>query len=432
MLAYSSSMASDTRLLGFELQVTRAHAISLSEAGILTDAEAAEVTRACDTIEARPPAPGPGDEDVHGYVERLLSEHLGEAGRKIHAGRSRNELIAADMRLFCIDRAEALQASIQHLIAVLLDHARQNLHTVLPGYTHMQRAQPVSLGFHLLAHCFALMRDAERFRLAAKAADISPLGAGALAGTTLPLDPQVTAARAGFSRPFDNAMDIVSDRDFAADLLYACALAAVHISRLGEEIVLWTSSEFGFAGIHDSWSTGSSLMPQKRNPDIAEIGRGHAGRAIGDITALLALLKGLPLAYDRDLQELNPIVIDGTHRTLRTIDAISGLVGALTFDEARMKEAAKGGYTWATDLAERLVMRGIPFRDAHEAVGGVVSRLEQGEEVSVVLGDEPFKPDDAELMQDPAFAQRSAPGGPAPERVADQIASIEAWLGGAT
>jgi argininosuccinate lyase len=420
------------------LAATAAHARALEKSGIIETGVAFAIADACDAIlasvHAGELAPDPDDEDVHSFVERVLTERLGDDGRRIHAGRSRNDLVATGLRLWCRDAAAELAVGVSDLVGVLADVAETHAETVMPGYTHLQRAQPVSLGFHLAAHGFALLRDGTRVVAASAAADVSSLGAGALAGTTLPIDPSLAGSELGFGATFENAMDAVSDRDFAVDLAYAAALCCVHLSRLAEEVVQWTSSEFSFARLDDRWSTGSSMMPQKRNPDVAELVRGRAAPAIGELTALLALLKGLPLAYDRDLQEDKALVFRIVERTKGCLEAMTHLVPSLTFDATRLAEAAAGGNTWATDLAEALVVRGIPFRDAHEKVGKLVAALEgNGRSLEDMTADElvaidpDFAPEDVDLA-DPvrAMNSRSNPGGTAPGRVHEQIASLRA------
>ena len=374
------------------------------------------------------------DEDVHSLVERVLTEKLGDLGRRIHAGRSRNDLVATDLRLWCRDAASAMVDALSELVTFSCDFADGQLDTVMPGYTHLQRAQPISVAFHVLAHASALVRDVRRFRAAYEAADVSALGAGALAGTTLDLDPSVAAEELGFSSVFLNAMDAVSDRDFATDLLYACAATATHLSRVAEEMVLWTSSEFGFGHIADDWSTGSSMMPQKRNPDVAELVRGRAPGVVADLAGLLGVLKGLPLAYDRDLQEDKTFVFRSFDTTIGCVRAMRGLLGAIRFDKEAMAAAAGGGGAWATDLAERLVSRGVPFRTAHEAVGKAVATLE-ADRASVADADlaafhEQLNATDGPEVADPSalLARRASPGGTAPQRVRGQIASLRQSL----
>jgi argininosuccinate lyase len=436
LLALTASMETDVRLLPQDVASTRAHARVLAAAGLLEPNEVEDVDRVCDELvkewEAGTLAAGPADEDVHSLVERVLTERLGETGRRIHAGRSRNDLVANDLRLWCRDAASDAIDDLRALISLIADFGDAQADTVMPGYTHLQRAQPVSAGFHLLAHGYSLLRDARRFAAAYDSADESALGAGALAGNTLGIDPEIAARELGLSRTFANAMDAVSDRDFAADLLYASAMCGVHLSRLAEEIVLWTSPEFGFARLSDDWSTGSSMMPQKRNPDMAELIRGRAAGGIAALAGLLALLKGLPLAYDRDLQEDKAFVFDAVDRIRAGIRGMTGLLGAIRFDKERMAAAAAGGAAWATDLAEALVARGVPFRDAHEATGRLVAALESGGRSLAELGPEELKGfharfDAADLAAaDPrvGLAARTGPGGTSPERVAEQAARL--------
>lgn len=438
MMALTTSIDVDLVLLPFDLAATKAHARALEKAGLIDPDEVFAVGDACDSIEAEwragDIAPGPDDEDVHSMVERLLTERLGETGRRIHAGRSRNDLVASDLRAWCMAATDPLMGRLADLLDVIAGLAEEHNASVMPGYTHLQRAQPVSLGFHLAAHGFALGRDGARFQAARASADVSSLGAGALAGTTLPIDPSVTAGELGFSAQFDNAMDAVSDRDFAVDLAYACAMCMVHLSRLAEEIVLWTGSEFAFARLDDAWSTGSSMMPQKRNPDMAELIRGRAAPTIGELTSFLSLLKGLPLAYDRDLQEDKALVFASVARTIGCLEGMAGLLDTLTFDKQRMEQATRSSAAWATDLAEALVARGVPFRDAHGIVGQLVGSLERDGlafadlTVETLIAYDPrFESADLALA-DPAksLARRDGPGGTAPTRVREQATKLRA------
>ena len=436
MMRFSSSIDVDIALLPYDLAATTAHARALEKAGLLDADSAFAIADACTAIlvsvRAGELVPADDEEDVHSFVERVLIERLGDVGRRIHAGRSRNDLVATGLRLWCRAAATELSTGVARLVGVIAELVDRHAATVMPGYTHLQRAQPVSLGFHLAAHGFAFLRDRTRIDAARAAADVSSLGAGALAGTTLPIDPSVASNELGFARTFENAMDAVSDRDFAIDLAYAAAMCCVHLSRLGEEVVLWTSSEFSFARLADRWSTGSSMMPQKRNPDIAELVRGRAAPAIGELTSLLTLLKGLPLAYDRDLQEDKALVFRAVRRTLECLDAMSHLLTSLEFDEARLETAARGGAAWATDLAEALVARGVPFRTAHEKVGALVRTLENdGRSLVGMTGDElvtvdpAFEPGDV-VVADPvrSIAARANHGGTAPDRVREQAALL--------
>jgi argininosuccinate lyase len=310
----------------------------------------------------------PTDEDIHTAIERRLTE-ITPAGASLHAGRSRNDQVALDLRLYCRDAAHEALLLLADLIDALALQAEARADWLMPGYTHLQRAQPVTLGYHLLAHAEPLLRDAARFRNAHDAAGTMPLGSGAVAGSTLPVARRTVARELGLRVLTENAMDAVADRDFALDLVYACASTSVHLSRLGEDVVLWASSEFGFVNLADEIATGSSLMPQKKNPDIAELLRGRAGRSIGSFVTLATVLKGLPLSYDRDLQEDKPAVFAAVDNTLDSIRAATLLAGHLEFDRVRLAAAAADPLLLATDMAEELVRAGTPFRRAHEEVG---------------------------------------------------------------
>jgi argininosuccinate lyase len=348
--------ADDAELLPYDCKATALHARRLATAGILTEDELAEVVTLLDQIDSVDPA----DEDVHSAIER----QLGEVGRKVHAGRSRNDQVAAAMRLYVEDAcAEALDA-IHAFARTVLDRADAEAETPMPGYTHLQRAQPVTVGHHLLAWIEMLERDVARFGFAAAQSRPSPLGAGALAGSTLELVAPPEQLR--------NSLDAVADRDFALDYLYACAMLHSHLSRVGEELVLWTSSEFGFARLPEEAATGSSMMPQKLNPDVAELARGKAGTALGRLTGLLAVVKGLPLAYDRDLQEDKQPVFAARRDVRGALGALTVLVAGLTFNRERLAAACADPQLLATDAAEALVRDGVPFRDAHEQVAAEV------------------------------------------------------------
>lgn len=421
MLRLTRSIDIDLRLLPHDARATKAHARVLAAADLLQEDDVRAIDVACDALVAEwergELEPGPLDEDVHSLVERRLTEALGDVGARIHAGRSRNDLVAQDLRLWCTEAAERLVQATSDLVLALCDRAEEHTDMLMPGYTHLQRAQPVSVGFYLCAHGAALARDRDRFLAAGAAADVCVLGAGALAGTTLPLDARIANDALGSSDLFFNAMDAVSDRDFASDLVYACALCGVHLSRLAEEIVIFSSSEFGFMQLPDAWSTGSSMMPQKRNPDVAEIVRGRSAGGIGDLTSLLAMLKGLPLAYDRDLQEDKGYVFSAVDRIEGCLEAMARLIEVVVFDATRLEAAASGGGMWATDVAEGYVHDGIPFRQAHERAGRLVAAVESGSADAAV---------EAPISQDPAagMSARTSHGATAPARVQEQIAEL--------
>jgi argininosuccinate lyase len=351
--------ADDAELLPYDCAATRVHARRLQEAGLLTAEELAEVESALTRIGAEATL-SDEDEDVHSALERLL----GDVGRKIHAGRSRNDQVVAAFRLYVEDACAEAYEAIGDFATTVLDVAAAEADTLMPGYTHLQRAQPVTLGHHLLAWTEMLTRDRKRFRFASAQASESPLGSGALAGSTLPLAPPSGAMR--------NSLDAVADRDFALDYLYAVAVLFTHLSRIGEELCLWATAEFGFVRLPETAATGSSMMPQKLNPDVAELARGKAGTAIGRLTGLLAVVKGLPLAYDRDLQEDKPPVFAARRDVRGALGALSVLVRGLEVDREALARAAADPQLLATDAAEALVRDGLPFRDAHERVAAEV------------------------------------------------------------
>jgi argininosuccinate lyase len=440
--ALGRSTQFDVRLWPDDLAGSAAHAAELHRLGLLSDPELAALQGALQQLE-HDFADGAfrferGDEDLHGAVERRLIDLTGDAGRRLRAGRSRNDQIAGDLKRY-LRRviAEDLVPGVRGLQAALADTAEPVVDWIAPGYTHLQRAQPVTLGHHLLAHAWALDRDAGRLQDARERMDASTLGAGALAGTTLPLDPARYAEQLGFSRSADNSMDAVADRDFAVEFLAAGAMLGVHLSRLGEELCLWSSVEFGWARVGDAFSTGSSIMPQKRNPDVAELVRGKSGRLIGDLVSLLVTLKGLPLTYNRDLQEDKEPVFDAVDTLALALPAMAGTVRSLTFDRERLATTAADGFAMATDLAEELVRRGTPFRDAHEQVGGLVAvcerrgidvtELDVGEIRRLLPG---LADADVSALLDPqrAVARRRSVLGPAPEQVRGQLARLRARI----
>ncbi len=435
LLAFTVSLSFDKRLAMDDIAGSRAHVAMLGSVGLLTSAEVDAVLSALNTVETELASGvfvfAPTDEDIHTAVERRVTEIAGDAGAKLHTGRSRNDQVATDLRLWVKREAREVALRIDALQRVLLGRAMEAGDAYLPGYTHLQRAQPVLLSHHLLAHLWALGRDVERWLSTAARADVSPLGAGALAGSSLPIDPDLTAASLGFRKRFENSLDAVSDRDFVAEALFAASLLQVHLSRLGEEIVLWASEEFAFVRLPDAYSTGSSMLPQKKNPDIAELARGKAGRVIGGLTGFLATLKGLPLAYNRDLQEDKEPLFDAVDTCVLTLSALTGLISAIEFDDARMKSAADSPASSATDLAEYLVEKGTPFRDAHAIVGALVRRsLESDESLAALVAAEPTLGESAAPLLAPgsAVARRTSTGGAGPKPVALQLIAAQELL----
>jgi argininosuccinate lyase len=432
----SVSVHFDWRLAPYDLAASRAHARVLHRAGLLDDAERSRILAALDDLDeaVRTGAfrPTVDDEDVHTALERGLLERLGSLGGKLRAGRSRNDQVATDLRLYLRDAARQVAGAVAELEAALVRSAEQHRGTPMPGMTHLQHAQPVLLAHHLLAHVQALARDVDRLRDWDRRAAVSPLGAGALAGSSLPVDPVTTAAELGFDSAAANSIDAVSDRDFVAEFLFVAALLGVHLSRLGEEICLWATSEFRWVRLDDAYSTGSSIMPQKKNPDIAELARGKAGRLVGGLTGLLTTLKGLPLAYDRDLQEDKEPAFDAVEQLLLVLPALTGLVATMTVDTDRLTAAAPDGYALATDVAEWLVRTGVPFREAHQIAGDLVRLCEVRGVQLTDLDDGDLAGVDARLtpavrtvLDVPgALRARSAHGGTAPERVAEQLAAV--------
>jgi argininosuccinate lyase len=373
----SVSVQFDWRLAPYDLLASRAHARVLARAGLLSADELGQMLAALDDLEAacatREFRPTVEDEDVHTALERGLLERLGSLGGKLRAGRSRNDQVATDLRLYLRDHARGVAARVVDLADALVDVAAAHVDTHMPGMTHLQPAQPVSLAHHLLAHVQPLLRDLDRLQDWDRRAAVSPLGSGALAGSSLPLDPIEVARELGFDKAAPNSIDAVADRDFVAEFLFVAALIGVHLSRIGEEIVLWTTPGFGWIELDDAYATGSSIMPQKKNPDIAELARGKSGRLVGDLMSVLTMLKGLPLAYDRDMQEDKEPVFDAVDTLELVLPALAGMIATMTVRADAMSAAAPVGFTLATEVADWLVRRGIPFRDAHEITGRLVA-----------------------------------------------------------
>jgi argininosuccinate lyase len=442
LLAFTVSLPYDRRLAGDDLAGSRAHVNMLERVGLLNEQERQVIIAALARVEEELVegtfAFAPTDEDIHTAIERRVTEIAGATGAKLHTGRSRNDQVALDMRLYLRREGRVQAARINELQTVLLRRAEEATDVYLPGYTHLQRAQPVLLAHHLLAHFWALGRDLDRWRDCLARANVSPLGAGALAGSSLPLDPEIVANELGFPAAFDNSLDAVSDRDFVAEALFVATLTQVHLSRIGEEIVLWSTEEFGFLRLHDAFSTGSSMLPQKKNPDIAELARGKAGRLIGNVAGFLATLKGLPLAYNRDLQEDKEPLFDTLDACARSLLALTGLLATAEFVDTRMTTAADDPMTAATDLAEHLVEQGMPFREAHAMVGRLVRQaVERGVPLDELVSNDPNLGPDCLALLEPgrAVGRRTTPGGAGPEAVArqltaarDRLAHQQGWL----
>jgi len=444
----SVSVQFDWRLAPYDLAASRAHARVLAGAGLLDADELGRMLAALDDLEAACASgefrPTVEDEDVHTALERGLLERLGTLGGKLRAGRSRNDQVATDLRLYLRDHARGVGARLVELADALLEQAARHVDTPAPGMTHVQHAQPVSFGHQLLAHVQPLLRDLSRLADWDARAAVSPLGSGALAGSSLPLDPVAVAKELGFDRAAANSMDAVADRDFVAEFLFVASLAGVHLSRLGEEVVLWTSQEFGWVELDDAFATGSSIMPQKKNADIAELARGKAGRLIGGLVTVLTMLKGLPLTYNRDMQEDKEPVFDAVDTLELVVPALAGMITTMTVRVDRLAQAAPAGYTLATEVAEWLVRRGVPFRDAHEVTGSLVALCVTREcglgdvsDADLAAVSPHLTPDVREVLSVAgALAARITPGSTGPGPVSDQLfaaqQSVDRWREWAT
>ena len=428
LMAYTESLSFDRRMWPDDIAGSRAHVRGLARVGLLTEVERDAVLAALDTVAAELAdgtfAFAASDEDIHTAVERRVTEIAGAAGGKLHTGRSRNDQSATDVRLWLKRELMAIADWVVSLQEVLLQRAVDAGATYLPGYTHLQRAQPVLLAHHLMAHGWALSRDVERIFDALDRIDVSPLGAGALAGSSLPLDPDATASDLGFAARFENSLDAVGSRDHVAEALFVLTLIGINLSRIGEEFVLWTTDEFGFARLDDGYATGSSMLPQKKNPDIAELARGKGGRVIGNLTGFLATMKGLPLSYNRDYQEDKEPLFDAVDQIRLALGAVSGMIATATWVPERMKAAADAETTSATDLAEWLVQGGTPFREAHAIVGALVRRTLAGEgALRDLVAQHPALGAEAAALVAPGVAvtRRTTPGGAGPAAVAVQL-----------
>ncbi|MCY4163326.1 MAG: argininosuccinate lyase [bacterium] len=435
LLAYTASIGFDARLAVDDIAGSRAHVQMLGDVGLLASQEVTQVLEALTQTEAELLAGDFAfvvtDEDIHTAIERRVTELAGLAGAKLHTGRSRNDQVATALRLFAKRELAVVAKDVLALQAVLLERAVQAGQSYLPGYTHLQRAQPVLLAHHLLAHGWALARDIDRLVAARERLNVSPLGAGALAGSSLPLDPALSAGTLGFNNVFENSMDAVSDRDFVAESLFVLSMIGIHLSRLGEEIVFWTSQEAGFASLDDAYATGSSMLPQKKNPDIAELARGKAGRVIGNLTGFVVSLKGLPLAYNRDLQEDKEPLFDSLDQVCLGLRAMNGLMSTIKFNQKAMAAAADDPTMAAVDLAEHLVAKGIAFREAHAVVADLVRRSEAGEApLAELVSQNPQLGPSAAALLAPGVAvgRRSTPGSTGSGPVATQIERFGAHL----
>jgi len=437
----NASVDFDRRLLEADVAGSRAHARMLARQGVISAEDAAAIDRGLvevrDALASGELSWDPALEDVHMNVEARLIEKIGDAGRRLHTGRSRNDQVATDLRLWSKTAARELVARLGELRAALVQKAAAHVDTLMPGYTHLQRAQPIRAAHHFLAYQEMFERDQGRVLDAMARADVSPLGSGALAGTTFPLDRGGVAEDLGFAGVSRNSLDAVGDRDFAIELVAACALAQVHLSRLAEELVLWCSQEFGFARLSDRWCSGSSLMPQKKNPDLAELVRGKTGRVVGDWVTLVTVVKGLPLAYNKDLQETQEPLYDAVETATASTRVMAGMVADLTLDAARLARAVGEGHLVATELADYLVGKGVAFRDAHDVAGHLVrTAIERGVELAALSLDElraadPRFAEDVYGWLDPMTAvdRRDLPGAPARARVVAELRRLEAELG---
>ncbi len=437
---FHSSITFDKRLYKQDIEGSIAHATMLGEQGILTPADADAIVAGLkdllQDIEAGKVDFQLDAEDIHMNVETLLTARIGQAGKRLHTGRSRNDQVALDCRMYVKDVADEAVAHLAELLHALLDAAELHKADIMPGYTHMQKAQPITLGHHLCAYAEMFRRDIGRFQAAKAAADAMPLGSGALAGTTYPLNRARVAELLGFSQLTRNSLDGVSDRDFVLDYLYACSVTMMHLSRFCEELILWNTNEFQFVEMDDAYATGSSIMPQKKNPDMAELTRGKTGRVYGDLLALLTVMKGLPLAYNKDMQEDKEALFDARDTLIKCLSVFTGMFKTLRFRTDVMRRGASGGFTNATDAADYLVKKGLPFRDAHEVLGKLVLHcigenkalldlpLEELRAFSPLFDEDVY----TALSMETCVNTRRLPGGPASDMVQQTIDEDRAFL----
>ncbi len=428
LMDFTQSIDFDKRLALDDLFASKAHVKGLGKASILTEKEVETLLEGLDVITLEVKEEKfvftSDDEDIHSAIERRLTELSGDTGAKVHTGRSRNDQVATALRLYVKRELKEVAKRVLSMQQVLLQLAEKHQGTYLPGYTHLQRAQPILLSHHFLAHGWALARDIDRIIGSIRRTDVSPLGAGALAGSSLNLDPKWVAHELGFLTCFDNSLDAVSDRDFVAEALFDLTLISIHLSRMGEEIVLWSTEEFGFMQLDDSFATGSSMLPQKKNPDIAELARGKSGRLIGNLVGLLTTLKGLPLAYNRDLQEDKEPIFDSIDTIKLALNALTGLLQTAVFNESKMIKAADAETSVAVDLAEWLVQRGVPFRKAHQIIGGLVKEAsERGVPLSELVQVHPDLGEESVFLLEPgtSIKRRISHGSAGPEPFKIQI-----------
>ena len=437
---FNSSIHFDCRMFRQDIEGSIAHAAMLARQGILSAQEGealiAGLGEILQDLDSGKLTFDPAAEDIHMFVESVLTERLGDVGKKLHTARSRNDQVALDIRLYLRGEVKEILTRTDGLLDALLGQAKAHADTIMPGYTHLQRAQPITFGHHLLAYCMMLLRDEGRLEDAARRMNQSPLGCCALAGTTYPTDRESAARDLGFDGITLNSLDGVSDRDFCLEILSACSILMMHLSRLAEEVILWASWEFKFVELDDAYTTGSSIMPQKKNPDMAELARGKTGRVYGDLMALLTVLKGLPLAYNKDMQEDKEALFDARDTLVKSLVVFNAMLAACTFNTSNMERGAAGGFTNATDAADYLVKKGMPFRDAHAVIGRLVLHcvkenkaildlsLDELREFSALFDEDVFEA----CSMRACVELRDVPGGPAPGRVQDAIDAGQAWL----
>lgn len=434
---FNKSIGFDKVMFEEDITGSLAHVKMLNSIGVITGPEYSQLKAGLEEILADIKSGEliitDGSEDIHSFVEEVLTDRLGDVGKKLHTGRSRNDQVAVDIKLYSKKKAEELRSALINLINTLIEISKENLNTLMPGYTHMQNAQVVTLAHHLMAYAQMFYRDLTRVEDAVERMDYSPLGSGALATTTYPLDRFMTAEELGFKGPSENSMDSVSDKDFIAELCFIDALIMAHLSRLSEELIIWSSSEFKFIEISDAYSTGSSIMPQKKNPDMAELIRGKSGRAFGSLMAILTMLKGTPMTYNKDFQEDKEGFFDSLETTLFSLKVMAPMLGTMTVNVERLREAAKKGFLNATDLADYLVGKGLAFRDAYKLVGEIVLFAQKSEksleEISLkeyLNFHEAFSEDLYECIDlKNCLNKRKVYGGPSPEAVKIQIENLE-------